>query len=280
MIPQLVSEKHFMRVNGINSTIQSIVQFAAPAAAGVILTFYTLRTTLLIDIVTAMVGIGLLSCIAIPKQCERVIGNSTTEDAVEEATVLRELISGVKYAFSDRFLRNLLLLNGVFIFLCVPAGFLATLFVSRTYGDSYTYFTIVELVGFAGMTVGGLLMGTWGGFKSRIKTLMTGLFAFGVLAIGMGAVKIFIVYLVFMFVYGIALTMIQTATTTLLQEKSKPEMTGRVFGFFGAIYSAALPLGMVVFGPMADVIPMQWIMIGSGAALIVLGIVYSGNRNG
>ncbi|MDD3219410.1 MAG: MFS transporter [Lachnospiraceae bacterium] len=278
MIPQLVPEKYFMRVNGINSTIQSIVQFAAPAAAGVILTFYTLRTTLLIDIVTAMVGIGLLSCIVMPKQGERVIGNSTTEDAVEETTVFKELISGVKYAFSDRFLRNLLLLNGVFIFLCVPAGFLATLFVSRTYGDSYTYFTIVELVGFAGMTVGGLLMGTWGGFKSRIKTLMTGLFAFGVLAIGMGAVKIFIVYLVFMFVYGIALTMIQTATTTLLQEKSKLEMTGRVFGFFGAIYSAALPLGMVVFGPMADVIPMQWIMIGSGAALIVLGIVYSGNK--
>lgn len=33
MIPELVPQEHYMRVNGINATIQSVVQFAAPAAA-------------------------------------------------------------------------------------------------------------------------------------------------------------------------------------------------------------------------------------------------------
>ena len=47
---------------------------------------------------------------------------------------------------------------------------------------------------------------------------------------------------------------------------------GRVFGLLGAMYSGFLPVGMAIFGPMADKISLQWIMIGSGIALIVLSI--------
>ena len=65
VIPQLVPADQLMRFNGINATMQSIIRFAAPAAAGVILTIGTLRSTLSIDILTAVLGIGLLSCIFI-----------------------------------------------------------------------------------------------------------------------------------------------------------------------------------------------------------------------
>lgn len=34
IIPQLVPKEHFMRYNGINATMQSAVQFSAPAVAG------------------------------------------------------------------------------------------------------------------------------------------------------------------------------------------------------------------------------------------------------
>ena len=68
VIPRLVPEEHLMRYNGINATMQSIVQFAAPAAAGAVLSMGTFRSTLLIDILTALLGIGLLSCVLLPKQ--------------------------------------------------------------------------------------------------------------------------------------------------------------------------------------------------------------------
>lgn len=36
-----------------------------------------------------------------------------------------------------------------------------------------------------------------------------------------------------------------------------------------------LPIGMAMFGPLADILPLQWIMVGSGIALIVIaGIAY------
>lgn len=268
VIPQLVPEDQLMRYNGINATMQSLVQFAAPAAAGALLTFSTLRSTLMIDIATAAVGIGLLALVLIPRQ----------EMSRERASVLADMKLGVRYAFSDRLIGRLLCIYGLFIFLCVPAGFLAQLLVSRVYGDTYWHLTAVELTGFFGMMAGGLLMSTWGGFKSRIKTLFAGLLSFGALAIGMGLSRSFPLYLALMLVYGVALTMIQTAITTLIQEKAEASMQGRVFGLMGSMYSGFLPIGMAVFGPLADAIPLQWIMVGSGAALMLLAAFAQGKE--
>lgn len=66
-IAQIVPKEHLMRYNGMNSSMQAAVQFFAPAVAGVVLTMGTLRSTLMIDIFTAIIGIGLFSHIRMPK---------------------------------------------------------------------------------------------------------------------------------------------------------------------------------------------------------------------
>ncbi len=268
MITQLVPEDKLMKFNGVNSTIQSLVQFAAPALAGAVLSFGTLQGVLMIDIATAVIGIGILSAVAIP-----------FTKAETTYSMFSEMKAGFKYATKENFVGPLLLIFGLFIFLCVPAGFLATLFVSRYFGDTYWYLTLVEVIGFIGMAGGGVLIGAWGGFKNRVKTLVVGMIAFGVLAIGMGAVDHFILYLVLMAIYGVALTMVQTASTTLLQENTAPEMQGRMFGLFGAMFSGFLPLGMVVFGPLADVVSIRLLMVISGVLLLVLAAAIRLSKN-
>ena len=260
VIPSLVPEKHLMRYNGINATMQSVVQFTAPAAAGAILSVGTLRATLLIDILTAVFGIGLLSCVRIARQIPQE----------ESGSMLSEMKTGIRYSFSNKRIGKLLIVYGLFIFLSVPAGFMAGLLVSRVYGDTYWYLTASELVGFAGMTIGGMLMGIWGGFRNRIKTLTLGLVVLGIMTVGMGVSPYFILYLVLMFVYSIAITVIQTATTTLIQETADTAMQGRVFGLMGAMYSGFLPLGMLAFSPLADLLPLQWLMIGTGIPLLFI----------
>lgn len=270
VIPQLVPEDQIMRFNGINATMQSVVQFAAPAAAGALLTVSTLSSTLFIDIVTAIAGIGLLSAVMIPKQA--------LQDEGASVSVWKDMKTGIQYALSEKLIGKVLKVYGLFIFLCVPAGFLSQLFVSRVYGETYWYLTAVELAGFIGMVAGGLLISIWGGFKNRVTTMSVGLIAFGSLAIGMGLSKQFALYLALMMIYGVAITMVQTATTTLIQEQAETSMQGRVFGLLGAMYSGFLPVGMAVFGPMADRISLQWIMIGSGIALLVLSIFVSTSK--
>ena len=265
VIPQLVPEDQLMRYNGIYVTMQSIVNFVAPAAAGVFFTISTLRMTLMIDIITAVLGTGLLSCLTLPKQ----------NTSVEKASAVSDMELGMKYAFSDRLIGKLLIIYGLFTFFCVPAGYLAGLLVRRVFGDTYWHLTAVEVVGFLGMMAGGVIMSTWSGVKNRGKTLAGGLFVFGSLAIGMGISNNFILYLALMVCYGIALTVVQTVITTILQEKTDICMQGRVFGLLGTMYAGFLPIGMAMFGPLADILPLQWIMIGSGIALMVIaGIAY------
>lgn len=97
VIPQLAPEDQLMRYNGINATMQSIVNFAAPAAAGAVFAISTLRMTLMIDIVTAILGTGLLSCLALPKQ----------NISIEKASVFSDMKIGVKYAFADKLIGKL-----------------------------------------------------------------------------------------------------------------------------------------------------------------------------
>ncbi|RHV05503.1 MFS transporter [Firmicutes bacterium OM07-11] len=263
VIPQLVPESQLMRFNGINATMQSLVQFAAPAAAGLLLSLSTLQSTLIIDILTAVFGVGILSCVLIPKQ--RSIEKS--------ASVIKDMRMGIHFAFSDKLIRKLLIVYGLFTFLCVPAGFLAGLLVNRVYGNTYWYLTAVELIGFFGMIMGGLLMSLWRGFKSRINTLVFGLFIFGTMAVGMGLTKKFILYLILMALYGVALTIVQTSITTLIQENVKSLMQGRIFGLMGSMYSGFIPIGMVIFGPMADIIPLEWIIVCSGVLVMMIAMI-------
>ena len=63
---------------------------------------------------------------------------------------------------------------------------------------------------------------------------------------------------------------ILTGADEVLQEETESSMQGRVFGLQSSMYAGFLPLGMGLFGPLADVIPLQWIMIGSGIALMII----------
>ena len=134
-IPQLVPEDQLMRYNGLNAAMQSLVNFAAPAAAGAVFAVSDLRTTLMIDVVTAVVGTGLLSCLALPGQ----------RGTRERSPLLADIRAGVSCAFSHRLAGRLLVLYGLVTFFCVPGGYLAGLFVRRTFGETYWYLTAVEL---------------------------------------------------------------------------------------------------------------------------------------
>lgn len=258
-LSQLVPAEALLRCNGINAALQALVQFAAPAAAGVLLSFLPLRSALLVDVITAAVGMGILIFIPLrlPGQTERKLP---------------------LHIFLNGQLRKLILLYAIFVFLCVPGGFLSGLLVSRRYGNHYGLLSAAELAGFAGMTAGGLLIGVWGERREQRSLLIAGLSLFGAMSAAMGIVRSFPVYLVMMVIYGIAMTAIQTTFTTLVQACSDDAVRGQACGLMGAAYAGALPLGMLFFGPLADRVSLSFLMILAGAALITLAVVIRRSR--
>ncbi|MCC0680862.1 MFS transporter [Clostridioides sp. ES-S-0005-03] len=271
LIPQLVPEEHLMRFNGINGSIQSIVQFIVPIVSAAILGLGNkISQVLLIDIITAIIAIVLLCFIKIPKH--NIIKQT------EKVSFLTDMISGIKYSFSDKFIRKVVFTYGAFIFLCVPSGFLIGLLIERTFGKGYIYLSIIEMIGFSGMVLGGLVIGIFGGFKNRNKTFFLAMLSYAIFSIILGSVTQAWQFFIFMFFTSFSIPIIQATAMTMLQEHVVPEMQGRVLGLPTIIYTGLIPLGMILFGPLADIVSINFLIIVSGViiAFFALSIPYSG----
>lgn len=264
VIPQLVPQEQLMRFNGIHGSIMSVVQFAAPAAAGGIMAFGSLEQILFIDVFTALIGVSVLFAIRIPKHA--------MAESAGRPSFSAEIKAGIRYCFTNKFVGRVLLTYGAFIFLCVPSGFLITLMIERTFGANVWYLSVNEMAGCAGMALGGLLLGTWGGFKNRNKTYVLGMLAYAVFSILLGFSTHFILFAALMFCVSFFIPVVQTASVTMLQEKAEPEMQGRVFSLLNMMFTGFMPLGMAVFGPLADIIPIGFMMIGTGVLIALMGL--------
>lgn len=82
--------------------------------------------------------------------------------------------------------------------------------------------------------------------------------------IGLGVAPVFIAYLICNMLIGIASPCYNTPITATIQENVAAEMQGRIFSFMQIATSCALPLGMMFFGPLADIINIQNLLIISG----------------
>ncbi|MEA4894970.1 MAG: MFS transporter [Oscillospiraceae bacterium] len=267
-IPQLVPMDRLMRIGGINSSVQSIINLAAPAAAGGVLSWGAFQNVLFIDVATAVIGISIFGLfVPLPK--------AVRSEGKEKAGYFDDLREGVSYALGHRFLRRTLIVCGVFCFLIVPAALLNELYVVRLFGDvfpddSYLALTFNAMAFFAGAILGGIILSSWGGFSNRLKTLALGGAVFGLTTIAIGVIGSFWAYLAIIFVTGIAMPFNNSPLMVMLQEKVEPEKQGRVFSLLQIVNTLVMQLSMAVFGPLADVVSMRGLMIGTGIGLLIM----------
>jgi DHA3 family macrolide efflux protein-like MFS transporter len=64
--------------------------------------------------------------------------------------------------------------------------------------------------------------------------------------------------------------MFNTPSMVILQQKVEGDYLGRVFGVMSMLASVMMPLGMLVFGPLADFMPIEYLLFGTGILIILL----------
>ncbi|AHM58258.1 hypothetical protein EAL2_808p07550 (plasmid) [Peptoclostridium acidaminophilum DSM 3953] len=270
ILPQIVPSEKLMKVNGIHSTISSVMMLASPAVGGAILGLWGFSAALFFDVVTAAIAVGIMSLLSISAY--------QRSDAQEEASTMSDLKNGLIYSRNHDLVRNLLVFYSLFFFFVTPAAFLTPVLVTRSFGAEVWKLTANEMVWSAGSILGGLIITVWSGFKNKIHTMAISCLAFGITFVMLGLAADFIVYLIVMFVSGIFLPFFATAETVLIQENVAADMLGRVFSVIQIIVSVTMPLGMLVFGPMADLIKIQYLLIASGIVLAMLGLYIYTNK--
>lgn len=261
LIPQIVPPEHLMKIGGINSTVSSMMMFLSPAISGAILSVAPIATVLLIDVVTAVIGVGITATVKIkPLEKKREA----------DLSGFAQIKEGLAYLKQNTFVRNLLLYQIVILFLISPSAFLTPLMVSRTFGAEVWRLTASEMTYSLGMVLGGVLITVWGGFQKRTRTTLLAGAVYGAVMLGLGLAPVFLVYLVLNTMIGVTSPCYNTPITVSIQERVEPAMHGRVFSLMQIASSCALPLGMAFFGPLADLFEVQWLLLFAGTA--VLGI--------
>jgi len=123
------------------------------------------------------------------------------------------------------------------------------------------------------MLVGSILITAWGGFRNKLVTFFLAYIAIGLGVVGLGIPFNFYFYLAVWLIVGLFISISNPILVGLIQEKVEPEYIGRVFSVFGLMNTISLPLGMLVFGPLSDIVDISLMILLSGIGMAVLAII-------
>lgn len=270
ILPSIVPEEHLTRVNGLNGSFQSAITLVSPMLSALLLSTAPYFSIFFIDVFTAVIAIILMATLVkLPKREE--------ETGIRDSGYLSEMKSGFSYVLNTRFLKTVIIYLALFNILFSPAAFLTPLQVTRNYGENEFYLMAIEIAFSAGMIIGGLVIAAWGGFKNRIFTMGFAAFFMAVSTIVLGLPVKLWVYLAVMGIFGLSMPVANTPIIVTLQERVDPAYMGRVFGVITMVQSCIMPLSMLIYGPLADAIAIEWLLLVTG--VLMLGVAFTAARN-
>lgn len=266
ILPQMVPEDKLTRVNAVNGSLQSFINLISPMVSGALLTFAEIEIIFFIDVATAAIAVFiLLFFLNIPAHAKASVKQTVG--------YFSDMKAGYQYVKGHDYLKRFFIYAAFFMFFAAPAAFLTPLQVTRSFGDDVWRLTAIEIVFSGGMMLGGLLMASWAGFKNKYHTMVLSNIIIGAATFALGIVLNFWVYLFFMAVIGLALPMFNTPSMVILQQKVEGDFLGRVFGVMSMLSSAMMPLGMLIFGPLADFLPIENLLIWTGILITILSFI-------
>jgi DHA3 family macrolide efflux protein-like MFS transporter len=255
----MVPEDQLARVGGMNQTVQGINMLAAPPLGALLLEMLSLQWMMAIDVVTALVAIGLVFLIHIPQPPVTVAQGA-------RLSILGDLRTGFLYIWKWPALFMILLMSSFLNFLMTPAFTLLPILILRHFQGGALHLAWLNTTMGVGFVAGGLILGAWGGFKRRIYTALLGLatMSVGTLLIGIAPADGYWLALVGMAIFGVFNTICNGSFFAIMQAVVAPEMQGRFFTVLMSMSQGMTPLGLLVAGPLSDRFGVQlWYLVGT-----------------
>jgi DHA3 family macrolide efflux protein-like MFS transporter len=267
-IPMIVPEEHLVRANGLFQVLQSAIRIIAPPAGAFLMEALPMQGVLAVDIITAIIAVACLLPLVIPQPA------ATTLTARPD--YFGDMRQGFRYIWTRWGLVMLIGMVALLMFFVAPASSLIPVLVNKHLeGDVIKLGWLTSASGIGGV-LGGLLLGVWGGFKKRMGTAFLGFFIMIPCSVGLGLTSPDIFYATTvpaMLFMGVGIALVNAPLGAILNSVVAKDMQGRVFSLYGSIVAAAMPLGLIIGGPVADWLGIRALyFIASGAWLVILGL--------
>ena len=266
----MVPKDHLARIQGFNQMLNGGMNIAAAPLGAFLLGVLPMHGVLLLDIVTALFALVPLFFVPVPQPTKKVV----TDAAAPASSFGRELREGLAYVWHWPALMVLMAMAMTINFLLTPTSSFTPLLVTEHFQGTAWHLGGLESMWGVGVILGGLALGVWGGFRSKIYTSLTALFfiGFGIALLGLIPATLFPLALLAMFVMGAAIPMANGPLFAIFQSQVEPEMQGRVFSLTGSLSSAMSPLGLLIAGPVADALGIRFWYVLGGLITILMGV--------
>jgi MFS transporter, DHA3 family, macrolide efflux protein len=267
--PLMVPEEHLTRLSGMNQTLQGLMALVAPPVGALLISVMPTQGVLFVDIGTALLAILPLLFLSIP-QPERKV----TSSHEGKPSLLQDVREGIAYVRGWPGLVAILLMAVVLNFLLTPTGSLMPLLITKHFGKGALEFGLTDSAWGLGVIAGGIVLGVWGGFKRRIMTALVGITGIGagVMMIAFAPSNGFLLALAAMVIIGVMNSMANGPLGALMQSIVRKDMQGRVMSLTNSAATAMTPIGLLIAGPVSDLIGIRtWYWI-AGLISLLMGI--------
>jgi DHA3 family macrolide efflux protein-like MFS transporter len=262
----MVPERHLARVGGINQAMFGLANVVAAPAGAVLIAMLPMWAVLSADLVTAMMAVIPLLFIPVPSPERREGRHSLVKEMKEGLAFLR----GWQGALS------IIVLFMIANLLLSPAFSLLPLLVVAHFGAGAAEYAAMESLAGIGMLVGGLALGIWGGGRRKVLTMLgsTVVLSLGVLALGVVPADLLPVAYACCLVIGGTLAILNGSMMAMMQASVPFAMQGRVFALISSGVAAMMPAGLLLAGPLSDIVGVQvWYLI-AGIPMAALSVTY------
>lgn len=275
MIPELarIAGMPTEMANSADSAVPRLAQFVGPPLAGVLIAGFGALGVLWLDAATFVFSAALVATV-VPS----VRSPATDESADGRRGYLRELSEGLRFVWASPLLLSLVFLTTVGNFLDAPLqAVILPVYAEEVFGSAFALGGILGGFG-AGALAGTLLFGAFGHRLPRRMTFLVCFVLVGPAAYLTLAMAPSLAVLVGVFaVLGVLAGPIEPISLTIFQERTPPEIRGRVLGATNALYFAAIPIGMALGGVVVEVAGLMPTLVGMGLVYlaVTLGMFFN-----
>lgn len=260
----LCDKKHREKINALKQMLFPFAGIAAPILSGFIYGVFGITYIVIIDLVTFLISTSTLFFINIPDP-------SNTELTSEfQSSFSKEFKVGLKFLSKQRELFLLVSYFSLTNFLLNGPLELAIPYLLKITGSELKMSFYLMLMNL-GAFLGALLLSIWGGSNLKINTLMIGMLLSGLMMIVFGFIRIPYVLAPVLMLMMLPLPVCSAIFTTILQNKTPPNLQGRIFAVTAQLTMIGTPISFLITGPLVDKIlePMYKDAPGSGMGLLL-----------
>ncbi|HET7234054.1 MAG TPA: MFS transporter [Longimicrobium sp.] len=253
-ITALVPQRHYPRAISLMQMLGPMSMIVAPLLGGALLVALGLGGIMVVDAVSYLAAIAGLLAVAIPRPAAVSDAAEAVDDGPRWLAAFRRF--GREAAMGYRFLRSHRGLFGLVIVFALAnfwAGFFSPLLAPMVlaFTEPVQLATVQASVG-VGAVLGSVAVGLWGGPRHRIASVLGALVAGGFCAMAMGLRPSMPLIGAAVFAWALTGPLLNAGSSAVWMSKTPQALLGRVFAARRMISMGAMPLAVLVAGPLAQ----------------------------